>query len=260
MTIFETTHSIGKAALRVLRARPRLVLFPLLAVAVNLTLVLMLLPGLREPEDGITLALIYFLGHGVVIFFTAGLTCEALRALRGQPTSLAGGLGCASSRIGALVAYAAIESTVGLVVRAVSRIGPRFVGRWLKMLLGDAWALLSYLSMPVLIAERRGSYDSLLRSSELMRRTWGETAISEFGFRLLCTHLVIALVIICLIVARLINQPFAVVVAILLFLSGVMIIATLQAIYRAALYIFAAEGVVPDDFDTPEMHAVWRVK
>jgi hypothetical protein len=260
MTLFDTTRGIGKAALRVLRARPRLVLFPLLAVAVNLTLVLMLLPGLREPEDGVTLALLYFLSHGIAIFFTAGLTCEALRALRGQPTSLAGGLGYAASRVGALAAYAVIESTVGLAVRAVSRIGPRFVGRWLKMLLGDAWSLLSYLSLPVLIAERRGSYDSLLRSSELMRRTWGETAIAEFGFRLLCTHLVIALILICVILARLINEPFAVVVAISIFLSGIMVIATLQAIYRAALYIFAAEGVVPDDFDTPEMHAVWRVK
>ena len=259
MTIFDTTHGIGRASLRVLRARPRLVLFPLLAIAVNLTLLLLLLPDLHDPEDGVTLALVYFLGHGVAVFFTAGLTCEALRALRGQPTSLAGGLGCAASRIGALVAYAAIESTVGLALRGLARIGPN-LGAWLKMLLGDTWSLLSYLSLPVLIAERRGCYDSLLRSSELMRRTWGETAASELGFRLLCIHLLIALIVICLLLARLINQPFALVLTIALALTGVVVVATLQAIYRAALYIFAAEGVVPDDFDTPEMHAVWRVK
>jgi len=259
MTIFDTTHGIGKASLRVLRARPRLVLFPLLAVAVNLTLLLILLPGLHEPEDGVKLALVYFLGHGVAVFFTAGLTSEALRAMRGQPTSLAGGLGCAASRIGALTAYAAIEATVGLALRALARIGPN-LGSWLKMLLGDVWSLLTYLSLPVLIAERRGCYDSLLRSGELMRRTWGETATSEYGFRLLCIHLVIALIIICLILARLINQPLVLAIAIALFLTGVMVVATLHTIYRAALYIFAAEGVVPDDFDTPEMHAVWHVK
>lgn len=257
-TIFDTPLCIGKASLRVLRARPRLVLFPLLAIAVNLTLLLMLLPGLDDPGDGVTLALVYFLGHGVAVFFTAGLTCEALRALRGQPTSLAGGLGCAASRIGAVATYAAIESTVGLALRAVARIRP--VGGLLKMLLGDTWSLLSYLSLPVLIAERRGGYDSLRRSSELMRKTLAETAISEFGLRLLCIHLVVAMIVICLILARLINEPFALVITIALFLTSVMVVATLQAIYRAALYIFAAEGVVPDDFDTPEMHAVWRVK
>jgi hypothetical protein len=260
MTIFDTTFGIGKSSLRVLRARPRLVLFPLLAIAVNLALVLMLLPGLDDPEDGLTLAAIYFLGHGVAVFFTAGLTCEALRALRGQPTSLAGGLGCAVSRLGAIAAYAAIESTVGLVLRLVGRVGPRPLGRWLMLLLGDVWSLLSYLGLPVLVAERRGGYDSLRRSSELMRKTWGETAVSEYGFRLLTIHLVVVLIVICVILARLINEPFAVVVAIALFLTGVMVVATLQAIYRVALYIFAAEGVVPDDFDTPEMHAVWRVK
>lgn len=70
----------------------------------------------------------------------------------------------------------------------------------------------------------------------------------------------IGLIVICLILVRLVNEPVAVAIAVALFLAGVMVVATLQAIYRAALYIFAAEGVVPDDFDTPEMHAVWRVK
>jgi Family of unknown function (DUF6159) len=259
MSVFDTPMCIGKATLRVLRGRPRLVLFPLLAVAGNLTLLLMLFPDLDRPWDGMTLALLYFLGHGVASFFSAGLTCEALRALRGQPISLAGGLGCAASRLGAIAAYAVIESTVGLVLRAVERIGPRPVGSWLKMLLGDTWSLLSYLALPVLIAERRGGYDSLRRSSELMRRTWCHTAVSEFGVRLLGTHLVVVLIGICLLLARVIKDPFALAVVIGLFLASVMVVATLHAIYRAALYIFAAEGAVPDEFDTPEIHAVWRV-
>ena len=260
MTIFNTTMGVGRASLRVLRARPRLLLFPLLAIAVNVALVHMLLPGLDDPQDGVTLALVYFLGHGVAVFFTAALTCEALRALRGQPTSLAGGLGCAASRIRAIAEYAAVESTVGLVLRMVARILPSPVGRWLRMLLADSWSLFSYLGPPVLVAERRGGYDSLRRSSELMRQTWGETAAAELGLRLLSIHLVVALIVICLILARLIDEPFAVAIVVALFLAGVMVITTLQTIYRAALYIFAAEGVVPDDFNTPEMHAVWRMK
>jgi hypothetical protein len=258
MTIFATTLGISKASLRVLRAQPRLLLFPALGIAVNVTILLLLLPGLDDPEDGLMLALAYFLAHGVAVFFSAGLVCEALRALRGQPISLAGGLGCSASRLRAIAAYSIIESTIGLVLGALARGGRP--GRWLKMLLGGAWSLVSYLGLPVMIAERRGGYDSLRRSGELLRQTWGETAVSELGFRVLLVHMVIAALVICLILARLINQPFALVLAISLFLAGVMVVATLQAIYRAALYIFAAEGVVPDGFDTPEMHAVWRVK
>jgi hypothetical protein len=51
-----------------------------------------------------------------------------------------------------------------------------------------------------------------------------------------------------------------VVVAIALILAFAVVAGALQAIYRAALYIYVAEGAVPDDFDTSEMHAVWRVK
>ncbi|HKE13259.1 MAG TPA: DUF6159 family protein [Kofleriaceae bacterium] len=258
MTIFATTLGIGKASLRVLRAQPRLMLFPALAIAVNLTLLLLLLPGLDDPADGLALALVYFLGHGVAVFFSAGLVSEALRALRGDSISLAGGLGCAAARFRAIAAYSIIESTVGLVLGALARGGRP--GRWLKMLLGGAWSLFSYLGLPVLIAERRGGYDSLRRSGELLRQTWGETAVSELGFRVLLVHMMIVLLIVCVIIARLVNESFALVLAIALVLAGVMVAATLQAIYRAALYIFAAEGVVPDGFDTPEMHAVWHVK
>jgi hypothetical protein len=260
MSVFDTPFCIGKASLRVLRARPRLALFPLLAIAANLALLLLLLPGLHGPADGVRLALLYFLGHGVAVFFGAGLTCEALRALRGQSTSLAGGLGCAASRIGALALYAVIESTVGLVLRVVERIWPQPVGSWLKMLLGDTWSLLSYLALPVMIAERRGGYDSLLRSSDLMHLTWAHTAVSEFGLRLIGIHLVGALLAVCLYLARVIHEPLALAATIALLLASVTVIATLHAIYRTALYLFAAENLLPKDFDTPEMHAIWRVK
>ncbi len=126
--------------------------------------------------------------------------------------------------------------------------------------MGGAWALLSYLALPVLIAERRGGYDSLRRSGELLRRTWGETALSELGFRILIVYFVIIVLIICLLLARLIDEPLAAAVAIALVLAFAVVASTLQAIYRAALYIYAAEGVVPDEFDTPDMHAVWHVK
>ncbi len=249
MNIFATSLGITRASLRVLRAQPKLTLFPLLGFGTVLTLLLLLLPALEDPADGLVLALVYFLLHGVSVFFSAALVCEALRALRGQPISLAGGLGCAASRAGSLAAYASIESTIGLFLGALARGGRK--ARWLEQMLGGAWTLVSYLALPVLIAERRGGYDSLRRSSELFRRTWGETALSELGFRILVVYFLIAVLVICLLLARLIDEPVAAAVAIALVLAFAVVASTLQAIYRAALYIYAAEGVVPEEFDTP---------
>ena len=258
MTIFSTTLGITRASLRVLRAQPRLALFPLLGFGTVLALLLLLMPVLDEPADGLVLALVYFVLHGISVFFSAALVCEALRALRGQTISVTGGLGCAASRASSLATYASIESTIGVFLGALARGGRS--SRWLQQMLGGAWALVSYLALPVLIAERRGGYDSLRRSGELLRRTWGETALSELGFRILIVYFVIIVLIICLLLARLIDEPLAAAVAIALVLAFAVVASTLQAIYRAALYIYAAEGVIPDEFDTPDMHAVWHVK
>jgi len=38
------------------------------------------------------------------------------------------------------------------------------------------------------------------------------------------------------------------------------VINSLEAIYRAALYVFAAEGVVPEPFGGPELEDIWQVK
>jgi len=42
--------------------------------------------------------------------------------------------------------------------------------------------------------------------------------------------------------------------------AAVGVIGALEAIYRAALYVFASEGVVPEPFGGPEIDAIWQVK
>lgn len=259
MTAFSTVVGITRASLRVLRAQPRLALFPLLGFATTGGLLVLFLPGLGDPVSWLVLAFLYFAVHGVAVFFSAALVSEALRALRGESISVAGGLDCATSRIGALAGYAAIESTVGLVLGALARPGRS--ARWVaRGIFGTAWSLVSYLVLPVLIAERRGAYASLRRSGELFRHTWGETTLSEIGFRIATVHLLVAVIVVCLLIARLVADPVAVALAILFIVGFAVLACTLQAIYRAALYIFAAEGVVADEFDTLDMHEVWRVK
>ena len=38
------------------------------------------------------------------------------------------------------------------------------------------------------------------------------------------------------------------------------LVGSLEAIYRAALYVFAAEGVVPEPFGGPDLEDIWEVK
>jgi hypothetical protein len=262
MSVLKTTIEITKASLRVLHRNRLLMMFPLLSVMVTITLVVLLFPIIvagSTVTTGFGLAGLYFLLHFVMTYFNAALTAESLRALRGQPASVSGGLGCAATRARSIAGLSAISSTVGFVLGAMGA-RPRGAMKLVKQALGIAWMLVSYLALPVMIAERRGGYDSVVRSGRLLKQTWGETAMAEVGVRIMTVQFFLVVLALAALLAEIINQPLVLAIAVFVLLGFAIVIGTLQAIYRSALYIFAAEGVIPDDFDTPDMNGVWRVK
>jgi hypothetical protein len=262
MTALRTVLEITKASLRVLDRHRRLMAFPALSIMALITLLVLVLPILIGQDPlamGIALAVFYFAAELISNFLLAALTCESLRALRGQSTSVSGGLGAASTRLRAIACYSGISATVGVVLDWLCN-GERGAGQLFRRLAVTAWVLLTYLALPVMMAERRGGYDSIVRSSRLLRQTWGETAIAELGLRVAWIQIVLITFALAALLAEIIDQPLALMIAMMILLAFAVVANTLQAIYRAALYIFAAEGVLPAEFDTPAMHDVWHVK
>lgn len=260
MSVFRTTIEITRSSSRVLNNHRRLMLFPLLATMTGLTVLVVFLPIIvhgSSTEAGFALAGLYLALELVSVFYNAALSCESLRALRGQSTSVAGGLGSAAARWKAVAGFSLISSTVGVALGALDHARQRGL---IRFMLGTAWLFVSYLAVPVMMAERRGGYDSLRRSGRLLRQTWGETALGEIGVRVITIPVVLTILILGALLSDLIDHPIALVLAICLLMAFVIAFGTLQAIYRCALYIYAAEGVIPDDFDTPEMHDIWRAK
>jgi len=279
MSFARATVEIARASLRVLRAHPRLLWFPALsALSVVLAAVFLLAPAVDaraggnlgwggadifglydgEPEGPWWIALFaYTLVNGVTAYFAVALTHQALHALRGDTVSVKAGLRYSATRARAVGAYALINATLGIVFSA-----GRGARRSARSLFGVAWDLVTYLALPVMVQERRGAVESLRRSGRLFKQTWGETALAEVGLRVLAVQFYALVVLLCLLLANLFDEPAVPIlfVALVLGLGFALLVSTLQAIYRAALYIFAAEGAIPDAFDTPDMHDVWRVK
>jgi hypothetical protein len=112
-----------------------------------------------------------------------------------------------------------------------------------------------------MVQERRGGIPSLKRSGELFRRTWGETALSEVGVRVLMAHITFVLLVVVVLLIHLFGESlFTLLLVLGLVTAAFGVIRSLEAIYRAALYVFAAEGVVPEPFGGPELEDVWQVK
>jgi hypothetical protein len=198
--------------------------------------------------------------HLVRVFFTAALTGEALKALRGEAPSLGCGMMTALARLPAIVVMAVITSTVGFLLGLIGRT-TRGALWFARMAIGSAWSLATYLAIPVMVQERRGGIRSLRRSGDLFARTWGETTLSEVGLRVFSANLGLLLVVVMLIVLKVFgDSALAILLVLGLCVSTFGMIGALEAIYRAALYVFAAEGVIPEPFGGSDLDDIWRVK
>ena len=263
MTVFHAIVELSKASWRVLRRYPCLAWFPILELASVIALFMfvipIIVPGGDEHPSWLTFYVITVLLYVTQMFFTTALTAEALRALRGETPVIANGLATAAGRAPAVASLAVITGTVGFIIGLLGRstkVGMKLA----RAIVSTAWSLATYLAIPVMVQERRGGLTALRRSSDLFRRTWGETTLSEVGVRVLTAHLSLILLVVALILIELLGDSFSLLIIVAMTIGFVAIVGALEAIYRAALYVFAAEGVIPEPFKTPELDEIWRTK
>jgi len=260
MNVITAIVELSRASRRVLRRHPLLAWFPILSLFALVAIFALVGPILDEEPRWLTILGLLFIAHLVHVFFSVALTHEALKALRGDAPSVASGLATATSRVPSILAFAAVTSTFGFLLALLGRSRSIAV-QIARAVIGTAWSLATYLAIPVMVQERRGGVPSLRRSGMLFRRTWGETALSEVGIRVLTARIAIVLVIVALVLVKLLaDSLFALLLAMVLSIAVIGVIGALEAIYRAALYVFASEGVVPEPFGGPELDAIWQVK
>jgi hypothetical protein len=252
-----------KASASVLRSDKELMLFPLISgLATLVVLATFLVPmfALRVFADGFGVGaavfgfLFYFVQYSVIIFFNCALIGAAMIRLDGGDPTLADGFAAAKSRIPAILGYAAISATVGVLLQALKNNKNNFLVRLLGSGLGAAWTLATFLVVPVLVSRDIGPVDALKESVRLLKRTWGENAVGQIGigaaFGLITFGVVVAGVLLTLAAAQA-SWVLAVAVG-LAFGLGVLLLgiyqAALSGIYSAALYRYAVSHETPAAF------------
>lgn len=276
---FSQSWSLVKASASVLRSDKELLLFPLLSGIASLLVVASffvpaflggVFDGVREGEQGIVMYAVlfafYVVQYFVIIFFNSALVGAATIRLRGGDPTVADGFRIAMSKLPAILGYAVISATVGVVLRAIQeRAG--FIGRIVAGFIGMAWTVVSFLVVPVLVNSDIGAIDAIKRSAELLKKTWGQNLIGNVGIGLVFGFAVFALIfigagLVVLAVSTGVTSlviATAVIVGIAL-LALILIQAALQGVYAAALYRYAADGEAGAGF-APEMVAnAFRVK
>src|SRR5512137_965813 len=273
---FARSLALAKASWSVVRADKELLWLPVLSVLALLVLLgSFVVPAAAlgafdaaatagDPHTVLALGtfVFYVLAYFVALFFNTALVGAAMIRMDGGNPTLGDGLAIAWARVGRIFGYALIAATVGLLLRALEeRVG--WVGQLVLKLVGVAWALATFLVVPVLVTRDVGPVDAVKESAALLRETWGENLIGTVGLGLAFAAAYIAVLLAgggLLLLA--INAGLQVMILATLVLAIVALAvlsalqATMQGVYAAALYRHATEPGRPFAGFTPELMAV----
>jgi hypothetical protein len=268
-----------KASAAVLRADKELIVFPIVS-SIGVLVVMasfafpMMLTGLfdalfegRSQVLGFVVGFAFYaVQYFVIIFANSALVGAAMIRLRGGDPTVGDGFRIAIKHIGAILGYALLSATVGMILRWLSERG-KLVGRLVSALGGLAWNLATYLVVPVLVVEDVGPGEAIKRSANLLKKTWGEQIVGNFSIGLifgLLTVLVILLGIPVFMLAVSAESPVLIALAGVLFVLILVLMglinSTLSGIYVAAVYRYAAEGEASGFFSEEMVRGAFRPK
>jgi hypothetical protein len=164
-----------------------------------------------------------------------------------------------------ILGYALLSATVGIILRQIAQRG--VVGRLVASFFGVAWNIATFLAVPVLIMEGVGPIDAVKRSTQLLKKTWGEQIAGNLGIGAAFGLMSFALVVILgggVALAISSQTPALIVGAVVLFVASLMALgvigSTLSAIYTAAVYRYAVHGDGGGAFDPALVSGAFRTK
>jgi hypothetical protein len=188
----------------------------------------------------------------VSIFFQAALVIGANeRADDGDPT-LRSCLQAAWARRGQILSWGLLSASVGLLIRTLER---RFgaLGNILGFLGGLAWAVATFLAVPVLVAEDLGPMAAVKRSAQLIKSTWGTSLRTTLRFGMVQLLVVVPILVGAIGFAALVSgSTLAMVIGALLliaavagFLALVMVFSAIGSYARALIYRYSTGRPIP---------------
>lgn len=269
------TFSLIGQSWRVLMQDRKLILFPIMA-GIALLAVIAVFAGIAAttgtldrldaasgggqteatPADVVLSGLLLVVTYFIVMFFNAALIATAMERLRGRPATLGWGLSKASSHIPAILGWAIIAATVGLILNALRDRTDNILGQIAVAIAGGAWAYMTFFVVPVLVVEGLGPIAAIKRSGSLLKSTWGNQVTANFSFMFI--YLAAALVAFLPAALLFAASPIlGLTVGVALVALALGIVQALEGIFKAALYDFAT-GSTPLGFEQTDMRSAYR--
>ncbi|MBI4327523.1 MAG: hypothetical protein HY674_20000 [Chloroflexi bacterium] len=214
------------------------------------------------------LAFLYFMSMFTATFFNVAFYSEILAALSGEAVSIGRGLKFACTRWKSILMWSLFAGLVGLIIKALEekfQVAGRFVAR----LIGLAWSVAAVFVIPVIVREEQSvnPVHTLRKSAGVLKRTWGEALIGYAG--LTFGNLLIGVGSLALLggalAASIVWSNFWIIavtgaVWLLAIVAWSYLTGVASQVYKGALYLYAAEGVVADPYNREMLDSAWKFK
>lgn len=274
---FRRSWELTKISWGILQKDKELLTFPLLSTVGVLIISLIFAPlllgsGLLEALAGdsnasfiaylvgLVVLFLYYLAISIVVTYSnAALTGAVFMRFDGKNPTVSDGFAIANNHLAAIVTFAALNATVGVISTLIRNIGRdsknivvSILASIAASLVEAAWAVVTFLVVPVMVREGKGAIEAVKRSGQLVRDTWGRQIVGSggigivFGLIALFAFLLVGLPLLALAIAT--SSSFVMllaVVVIVVIVGGISLVGgALNSIYRVALYHYAHDQKV----------------
>jgi hypothetical protein len=221
---------------------------------------------------GIFAALGVFVTTTISVFFGVALAAASAEVLDGKDATVRRALGVAWARLGVIMGWAVVLVTVNVFLQLLRGKGGLF-GAILARVGEVAWALATFLVVPILAFEGLSSLDALSRSARLFRERWGEQVTGQISISLVFTLIAaVPLGLVALVFFTAPDTPASVpgklawtdtrillvAVAVVVIVLTSILASAARAVFSVALYRFAVDGAAVGPFGRVDLDGAVR--
>ena len=265
---FKIGFGMARRSGRVLRAHPKLLVFPLIGGISGIAFLVTLFGSLFLADsllDGgavvyVALFLAYVVSTFIASFFTAGLVAATRTVFEGGEPSIRGALATAWERKLPIFIWSLIAATVGVLIRMIES-QDNFVAQIIAGIFAVAWSVMTYFVVPVIIFRNPSPGEMLKESGRTFKDTWGESLGAMGAIDIVTVLLAIvgaalgALTFVVTTGLGAVQLLATILVGATAIILALLVGKALSGIAKTALYVYTTEDTAPEHFEDMDFSA-----
>ncbi len=285
MNAFTRSWKITKLSFAVINQDRELIWFALLAFIFSTIFgIAMIVPSvvptlMNEGISGDALqvyqyAIIFLTYFGlafIATFFNVCVVYTTKIRFEGGNATFGESLQFAFSKLGLIFQWSLLSATVGLLLKILDNLasrlgkGGQIIAQIIVGLIGMTWSIITIFVVPVLVYEGLGPIAAVKKSTQVIKKTWGESLIKAIGLGLVQFFVFVLLIALSFGLTFLLagwldttGLLIGVGVGILLLLLAGLIFSVASTIFNTALYVYASSSQVASGFNEEVVRDAFR--